>query len=163
MPAAPLADLCAKALQAASARGLTIATAESCTGGLIAAALTDVEGQSSVFERGFVCYSDDAKAEMLGVARDLISAKGAVSEPVAIALAAGALDHSRADIALAITGFAGPAGPGDEEGLVHIVLARRGGETRRLTKRYGKLGRDGVRDCAARDALGLLCAALADS
>jgi len=163
MSPAPLVDLCAKALQAAGARGLTIATAESCTGGLLAAMLTDVEGQSRVFERGFVCYSPEAKGEMLGVARDLISAKGAVSEPVAVAMATGALDRSRADIAIAITGFAGPAGPDDEEGLVHIVLAQRGGSARRLTKRYGAIGRDGVRDCAARDAITLLCAAVTDA
>lgn len=152
----------ARILDMAKARGATIATAESCTGGLIAAALTDVEGRSRVFERGFVCYSDDAKSEMLGVARDLIAAKGAVSEPVAIAMANGALENARADLAIAVTGFAGPAGPEDEEGLVCIALAQRGGPARRLTKRYGKLGRDGVRACAARDAITLLCAALAD-
>ena len=97
-------------LAAARAKELKIATAESCTGGLISALLTDVAGSSDVFERGFVTYSNAAKTEMLGVDAQLIAAHGAVSEPVARAMAQGALQHSAAQVALAITGVAGPGG-----------------------------------------------------
>lgn len=131
MPAAPLADLCAKALQAASARGLTIATAESCTGGLIAAALTAIAGSSSVVMAGFVTYSNDAKMRMVGVQADTLAAHGAVSEKVAREMAEGALRAAQVDIALSCTGIAGPGGatPGKPVGLVFIGCARRGGAT----------------------------------
>ena len=111
------------------ARGLKITTAESCTGGLIAAACTAVAGSSDWFERGFVTYSNEAKSELLGVDAALIKAVGAVSEDVARAMAEGALLHSRAQLAVAVTGIAGPGGatPGKPVGTVWLALARRGG------------------------------------
>lgn len=155
----------AEALVAAyAAAGRTIATAESCTGGLVAGLLTAVPGSSAVLERGFVTYSNEAKAEAIGVPMDLIRRHGAVSEPVARAMAAGALAASRASVAVAITGIAGPGGGSAEKsvGLVHLGLGRRGGETRHLERRYGDLGRAGIRRAAVADALGLLEDALSD-
>ena len=113
-------------------RGERLATAESCTGGLIAAACTDLAGSSDWFERGFVTYSNEAKTELLGVDAALIAAHGAVSEPVALAMAAGALAHSRADWAVAVTGIAGPGGgsPDKPVGTVWIGWKRRGGYAR---------------------------------
>ena len=110
------------------ARGWTIATAESCTGGLIAAACTAVAGSSDWFERGFVTYSNEAKAELLGVPMALITAHGAVSAEVARAMAEGALAHSRAELAVAVTGIAGPSGatPGKPVGTVWLAIARVG-------------------------------------
>jgi len=107
--------------------GQRLATAESCTGGLIAARLTDVAGSSDVFERGFVTYSNEAKSEMLGVSVTLLARAGAVSEEVARAMAEGAIARSRADLAVAVTGIAGPGGgtPTKPVGLVHIACARR--------------------------------------
>ena len=115
-------------LDRARARSLKIAAAESCTGGLIAAGLTDVPGSSNVFDRGFITYSNEAKTELLGVPADLIAEHGAVSEPVARAMAEGALARSRADIAVAVTGIAGPGGGSAEKpvGLVFIGAVRRG-------------------------------------
>ena len=112
------------------ARGERLATAESCTGGLIAAACTDLAGSSDWFERGFVTYSNEAKTELLGVDAALIAAHGAVSEPVALAMATGALAHSRADWTVAVTGIAGPGGGSAEKpvGLVWLAWCRRGGE-----------------------------------
>lgn len=112
-------------LDRAGQRNLRIATAESCTGGLIAGALTAIPGSSAVFERGFVTYSNAAKAEMLGVDADLIARVGAVSEEVARAMARGAVAASRADLAVAVTGIAGPDGgtPDKPVGLVHIATA----------------------------------------
>jgi nicotinamide-nucleotide amidase len=109
--------------------GLKLATAESCTGGAIAAALTDIAGSSDVFERGFVVYSNEAKTELLGVPAPLVAKHGAVSEEVAAAMADGALAHSRADAAVSVTGIAGPGGgtPAKPVGLVFIGYARRGG------------------------------------
>ncbi len=117
--AATLLDVCRRA-------GIRLATAESCTGGLIAATLTAVPGSSDVVERGFVTYSNEAKTELLGVPAELIAAHGAVSEPVARAMAEGALIHARADVAVAVTGIAGPGGgtPNKPVGLVHIACAR---------------------------------------
>ncbi len=112
--------------------GLTIATAESCTGGLVAGCLTEIAGSSDVFERGFVTYSNTAKAEVLGVPATLIAERGAVSAEVAEAMARGALDRSKADAAVALTGVAGPGGGTAEKpvGLVHIGAVRRGGAAR---------------------------------
>jgi len=112
-------------------KGLRIATAESCTGGMIAAALTDVGGSSDVFERGFVTYSNAAKTEMLGVPAELIAKFGAVSEQVAREMAAGALRHAHADVAVAVTGIAGPGGgsPGKPIGLVYLAVSRKGSQT----------------------------------
>jgi nicotinamide-nucleotide amidase len=155
----------AEALVAAyAAAGRTIATAESCTGGLVAGLLTAVPGSSAVLERGFVTYSNEAKAEAIGVPMDLIRRHGAVSEPVARAMAAGALTASRASVAVAITGIAGPGGGSAEKpvGLVHFGLGLRDGETRHLERRYGDLGRAGIRRAAVADALGLLEDALGD-
>ncbi|MGH1575475.1 CinA family protein [Methylobacterium sp. P31] len=143
--------------------GRTIATAESCTGGLVSGLLTAVPGSSAAVERGFVTYSNAAKAEAIGVPMDLIRQHGAVSEPVARAMAAGALAASRASAAVAITGIAGPSGGSAEKpvGLVHFGLALREGGVRHLERRYGDLGRGAIRRAAVADALGLLGEALA--
>jgi nicotinamide-nucleotide amidase len=145
-------------LKAYEQRGLKVATAESCTGGLVAALLTEIAGSSAVVERGFVTYSNEAKTELIGVPAGLIAAHGAVSEPVARAMAEGALQHSRADVTVAITGIAGPGGATATKpvGLVHFGLARRGAEVLHLERRYGDLGRETVRRRAVEDALGLL-------
>jgi nicotinamide-nucleotide amidase len=139
-------------------KGLKIATAESCTGGLVAALLTEISGSSSVMERGFVTYSNEAKIELIGVPAELIAAHGAVSEPVARAMAEGALAHSRADVAVGITGVAGPTGGTATKpvGLVHFGLAQKGAGTIHLERRYGDLGREIVRRRAVEDALALL-------
>jgi nicotinamide-nucleotide amidase len=126
-------------------QGLTIATAESCTGGMLAALLTDIEGAGHGFERGFVAYTKDAKAELLGIPREVVDRNDAVSEIVARAMAEGALRRSHADLAFGVTGFAGPAGPGQEEGLVHFALARRGASTRHRVEHFGAKGRGVVR------------------
>lgn len=139
---------------------LVIATAESCTGGMIAAAITDIPGSSDVLDRGFVTYSNAAKTEMLGVPADLIADHGAVSEPVARAMAEGALARSAADVAVSVTGIAGPGGSAVKpEGLVCFGLARRGRETRVDTVAFGALGRGAVRQAARDHALQLLLAA----
>ena len=143
-------------LKEACERGLTLATAESCTGGLLASLLTDVEGCSHAFERAFVTYTDEAKHEMLGVPLELIREKGAVSQEVARAMAEGAVDRSRADVAIAITGFAGPGAPGEEPGLVHFALRRRGRETVAREVHFGDIGRGGVRLACLRTALEML-------
>ena len=119
--------------------GLTIATAESCTGGLVAGCLTEIAGSSDVFERGFVTYSNTAKAEVLGVPATLIAERGAVSAEVAEAMARGALARSKADAAVALTGVAGPGGGTAEKpvGLVHIGAGRRGGAARLRREIFG--------------------------
>ena len=153
-----LDDLAAALLKSAAAAGLRVATAESCTGGLLSALLTDVEGLSHVFERGFVVYVEIAKTEMLGVDAARLQREGAVSEWTARAMAAGALDHSSAGLAVAITGFAGPGGKGTEEGLVHIAVARRGLRTHKVDHaraHYGTCGRARVRAQAAEAAIRL--------
>ena len=148
-------------LARARQRGLKVATAESCTGGMVAAALTDVSGSSDVFERGFVTYSNAAKLELLGVAAETLAADGAVTEAVAREMAEGALARSAADIAVSITGIAGPGGSEFKpEGRVCFGLARKGGATRVETVEFGAPGRAGVRRAATEHALGLLAAAL---
>jgi nicotinamide-nucleotide amidase len=149
-------------LESACARELCFATAESCTGGLLASLLTDVEGASHAFERGFVTYSDAAKIELLGVDAALISHRGAVSRAVALAMAEGAIMRSGADIAIAVTGFAGPAGPDDEPGLVHFACARRGGATAHHEAHFGDIGRGPVRIGCIQVALGMMRDALED-
>jgi nicotinamide-nucleotide amidase len=129
-------------LEKASERGLMLATAESCTGGMLASLLTDVQGVAHAFERGFVTYTNEAKNEMLGVPMDLIEAKNAVSKEVAVAMAEGALERSRANIALAITGF---ADAGDEPGLVHFGCARAGRRTLHREEHFGPGGRGATR------------------
>ena len=125
--------------------GLTIATAESCTGGMLAALLTDIEGAGHGFDRGFVTYTNESKAELLGIAPGLLEKNDAVSKVVAQAMAEGALERSHAAIALAVTGFAGPGGPGQEEGLVHFALARRGRPTAHREEHFGAVGRGAIR------------------
>lgn len=148
----------ATALLAACRRaGVTLATAESCTGGLIAAVLTSVAGSSDVVERGFVTYSNAAKTEMLGVSAALIAAHGAVSEPVARAMAEGALARSHADIAVSVTGIAGPGGatPAKPVGLVHLACARRGRTTLHAREVFAG-DRAGIRHAAVAAAFELI-------
>ena len=141
--------------------GATLVTAESCTGGLIAGSLTEVPGSSAVLERGFITYSNDAKAEMLGVAADLIAAHGAVSEPVARAMADGALARSHATIAVSVTGVAGPGGSAAKpEGMVCFALATSDGAARSETVQFGPLGRSAVRAASVDHALQMVLAAL---
>ena len=132
-------------LATACHRNLRLATAESCTGGLLASILTDVEGYGHAFDRGFVVYTDAAKADLLGLDRAFIAREGAVSRPVAVAMADGAIDRSDADAAVAVTGFAGPGAPGEEEGLVHFAAARRSGATIHRECHFGPIGRGPVR------------------
>ncbi len=157
----PLAEPAASVIQLCAGAGLLLATAESCTGGMIAAALTGVPGASAVFERGFVTYANAAKTDVLGVSAGLIAYVGAVSEEVARAMAEGALAHSPADLAVAVTGIAGPTGGTPEKpvGLVHFATARRGGAVRHAVHIFEQLDRDGVRLAAARQALAMLAAA----
>ncbi len=151
----------AEILQAARHLGWKIATAESCTGGMVAASLTDVAGASDVFERGFVTYSNDAKSEMLGVSPLTLEAHGAVSEAVAKEMAEGALWHSKAGLAVSITGIAGPGGSEFKpEGRVCFGLALLGRQTRVETVDFGALGRANVRNAARDHALALLAMAL---
>jgi nicotinamide-nucleotide amidase len=151
--------LATQVLESCRSRGLTLATAESCTGGLVAAALTAIAGSSDVVERGFVTYSNAAKAELLGVPTQLIADKGAVSAEVAAAMAAGALLRARVGLAVAVTGIAGPGGaaPGKPVGLVHFGLARQGAATR-TEQRVFAGDRAAVRAQALRLALELLLA-----
>jgi len=144
---ADLAPLAAEVLDALGARKLKAATAESCTGGLIAGTLTEIAGSSSVVDRGFVTYSNEAKTEMLGVPASMIGKFGAVSKDVAIAMAEGALQKSRADIAVSVTGIAGPGGGSAEKpvGTVHIAVARKNRPTRHLHCWFADRGRQSIR------------------
>ena len=156
-------DLSRKAravLDLACDRELPLNTAESCTGGLLAALLTDVPGCSHIFERGFVAYSDDAKCALLLVDRGQIERCGAVSREVAEAMAKGALARSGKGIGVAITGFAGPGGDDDEEGLVHFACGRFEGQISHREEHFGAIGRDGVRIAALAVALDMLDNAL---
>ncbi len=145
-------------LHAAKAAGLKIVTAESCTGGLIAASLAAVPGASAALERGFVTYSNEAKTEMLGVPAELIKQHGAVSKSVALAMVEGALAHSPASIAVAVTGVAGPDGGTPEKpvGLVHIAAARRDGETLHEEQRFGDVGRHEIQALTVAAAFDLM-------
>jgi len=145
-------------LDACRARGLRIATAESCTGGLVAGTLTDIAGSSDVVECGFVVYSNEAKEAMLGVPAATLKRHGAVSGETAIAMAAGALKNSRADLSVAITGIAGPGGGSRQKpvGLVHFAAASRDGRTLARRRLYGKIGRRRVRERSVAEALALL-------
>lgn len=142
---------------------LKIATAESCTGGLVAELLTEIPGSSAVVDRGFVVYSNEAKEHMLGVPAETIRTHGAVSEATARAMAEGALEASRADVAVSVTGVAGPDGgtPAKPVGLVHFACARRGAPTVAREVRFGDIGRSNVRLASVRLALELLEAAAA--
>jgi len=147
----------AAVVAAALAQGVMLATAESCTGGLVAAALTAIAGSSGALDRGFVTYSNEAKTGMLGVPADLIATHGAVSEQVARAMAIGAVSHSRAGLAVSITGIAGPGGGSDEKpvGLVHFAVADARGVHHEV-HRFGDIGREAVRLASVRVALSLL-------
>ena len=149
--------LARQVIETALVRGLMIATAESCTGGLIAGALTAVPGSSAVLERGFVTYSNAAKTGMLGVPADIIDRHGAVSEPVARAMAAGAVERSGASVSVSVTGIAGPDGGSDDKpvGLVHFGAAGPAGLIH-VEHRFGDLGREGIRLESVRVALRLL-------
>jgi len=142
----------------AGAEGMMIAAAESCTGGMIASALTDVPGASAIFERGFITYTNEAKTEMLGVPAAIIEKNGAVSAPVARAMAKGALYNSRADVAVSVTGIAGPSGGTDRKpvGLVWFGLANRHGVTRVERRVFATGSRDFVRTKATETALHLM-------
>jgi nicotinamide-nucleotide amidase len=145
-------------LDACRARGLKVATAESCTGGLVAGALTDIAGSSDVVDRGFVTYSDEAKQQMLGVPADTIKQYGAVSRETAEAMVRSALGNANADLAVAITGIAGPGGGSADKpvGLVHFAAASRDGMLTHKEMRYGELGRIGVRRKSVLQALLML-------
>lgn len=147
-------------LALAKARGIMIATAESCTAGMVAAALTDLAGSSAVFERGFVTYTNAAKIQMLGVRAETLEARGAVSEQVAAQMAQGALEHSEAQLTVSLTGIAGPGGSEHKpEGRVCFGIAGPSGCVTE-TVEFGALGRDKVRTAARDHALSLLCDAL---
>lgn len=140
-------------LAKASERELSLATAESCTGGMLASLLTDVQGVAHAFDRGFVTYSEESKTETLGVPADLIRDKGAVSREVAVAMAEGALARSRAAIALAVTGF---ADKGEEPGLVHFACARAGRKTAHREEHFGPVGRGATRIACMRVAVEMM-------
>lgn len=147
----------AELLDLARQRAIRIATAESCTGGMVAAALTDIPGSSDVVDRGFVTYSNGAKIDMLGVSEQTLKAHGAVSEQVAQEMADGALQHAHAHLAVSITGIAGPGGSEFKpEGRVCFGLARAGRDTTTETVEFGALGREHVRNAARDHALSLL-------
>lgn len=151
---APATDL----LALCRSHGVKIVTAESCTGGLISAALTEIAGSSDVFERGFVTYSNEAKSDMLGVSAELINSDGAVSERVARAMAEGALKNSNAHIAVAVTGVAGPGGGTDEKpvGLVHIAVAKSGGTTQHQRCQFKSKSRNKIRTKTVRRAFKMI-------
>lgn len=140
--------------------GLSISTAESCTGGMLAALLTDIEGAGHGFDRGFVTYTKKAKRDLLGIPEGVLDHNDAVSERVARAMAEGALSRSNADISIGVTGFAGPAGKDREEGLVHFALARHGGETVHREEHFGAIGRGAIRIKSLKCMLELLEEAL---
>jgi nicotinamide-nucleotide amidase len=146
-----LLDLC-------RGRKLTIATAESCTGGLVAAALTEIPGSSDVIDRGFVTYSNDAKRTMLGVKASTLESFGAVSKETAMQMAVGALEEADVDLAVSITGIAGPGGatPGKPVGLVHFAVAARDGRILHRECRFGAIGRSQVRARSVLEALRML-------
>jgi nicotinamide-nucleotide amidase len=154
----PLLDLARAVLAKARQEGLRLATTESCTGGLIAALLTEIPGSSDVFECGFVVYSNRAKSDLLGVPADLIADQGAVSEAVARAMAEGAVTKSDAQLAVAVTGIAGPGGGTKLKpvGLVHIAAARDGRPILHEVHRFGDIGRSEIRLASVEAALRLL-------
>lgn len=149
--------LARRVVEEGAARGLTIACAESCTGGLVAAAITAVPGSSAVLDRGFVTYSNAAKTQMLDVPAELVEVSGAVSEAVARAMAEGALRNAGADVSVAVTGVAGPSGGSEAKpvGLVHFAAIGPAGAVH-VEHRFGDIGREAVRLESVRTALGLL-------
>jgi len=159
-----LLDQATGLLQLCRDRGVMIATAESCTGGLVAATLTEIAGSSDVVDRGFVTYSNAAKRELLGVPLDMIEQEGAVSEAVVRAMAKGALARSNADVTVSISGVAGPGGGTTEKpvGLVHFAAARTGRPTLHRACRFGEVGRAEVRWKSVAEAMALIETILAD-
>jgi nicotinamide-nucleotide amidase len=151
-----LAEQARRVLELACDKERMLVTAESCTGGLLAALLTDIVGLSHAFERGYVSYSDEAKCDLLAVERDKIDECGAVSKEVAVQMVRGALQRSGADVGVSITGFAGPAGDGNEEGLVHFACASADGEITAREEHFGAVGRDRVRIRALETALDMM-------
>jgi nicotinamide-nucleotide amidase len=153
---ADVEELVERVLTSACDKGLKLVTAESCTGGLLASLLTDVDGLAHAFDRGFVTYTDASKAQQLGVPCALLKTYGAVSAPVAEAMATGALDHSDGDVAIAVTGFAGRGAPHEEPGLVFLAAMRRGGDMHVKEAHFGDVGRGKVRLACLREALEML-------
>jgi nicotinamide-nucleotide amidase len=153
-----LQEAAKRVLAACRAGGLTIATAESCTGGLVVAALTEISGSSDVVDRGFVTYSNSAKQAMLGVPAATLKRYGAVSAETAAAMAAGALKRAGVDLSVAITGIAGPGGGSKQKpvGLVHFAAASRDGKRLERRRLFGKIGRRRVRERSVAEALALL-------
>ena len=153
-----LTERAAALIALCKSKALMVACAESCTGGLLSGLLTEIAGSSAAFERGFVVYSNEAKQDLLGVPAETLRDHGAVSAETARAMAAGALSHSRADIAVSITGIAGPDGgtPQKPVGLVHFACARAGGAVEAVERRYGDLGRKAIRLAAVETALSML-------
>lgn len=149
-------------IAAAAAKNMQFVTAESCTGGMVASLLTSIAGSSAVFERGFVTYSNLAKHQSLNVPWEMIETYGAVSPQVANSMAAGALKNSNGDIAVSITGVAGPSGGSAEKpvGLVYFGLAKKGHLTRNFEHHFGEIGRGAIRLMAVKVALGLFDRAL---
>lgn len=154
----PLRRAARRVLDLCRARGLHIATAESCTGGLVASALTEIAGSSDVIDCGFVTYSNEAKHKLLGVPTATLNRHGAVSRQTALAMAKGALNHSQADLAVSITGIAGPGGGSKRKpvGLVYFTAASRDGRRLARRRRFGKIGRARVRLRSVAEALALL-------
>ena len=157
---ADILALSEKIIREFSAAGLMVSTAESCTGGLIASALTEISGSSAVVDRGFVTYTNTAKMEMLGVHDEALARFGAVSEETARQMVHGALFRSHADFAVAVTGIAGPGGGSTDKpvGLVHLAAKARTGGLIHREMRYGDIGRDKVRLATVRTALDMLIA-----
>jgi nicotinamide-nucleotide amidase len=145
-------------IELCKSKGLTVATAESCTGGLVAGALTEIAGSSTVVDRGFVTYSNEAKQQMLGVPVATLRDYGAVSRQTAEAMARGVLQKSKADLAVSVTGIAGPGGGSPEKpvGLVHFAATSRDGTSMHAAKRYGDIGRSAVREKSVLQALAML-------
>ncbi len=160
-----LAPLANDVLDELKAQGKMIATAESCTGGLICAALTEIAGSSAVVDRGFVTYSNEAKTELIGVSADLIAREGAVSKDVAIAMAEGALERSNGDISVSVTGIAGPGGGSDQKpvGTVHIAVAAAGKTTQHFHCWFADHGRQFIRLETVKTALASVLNALKEA
>lgn len=160
--AAAISDLAQQIISDFSAKGWMVSTAESCTGGLIAGALTDIAGSSAVVDRGFVTYTNQAKMDLIGVSAKTLEAFGAVSKETALQMASGALMRSSAHVAVAVTGIAGPGGGSDEKpvGLVHLALTTRSGLTNHREMRYGDIGRHPVRLATINTALEMLLRAV---
>lgn len=155
---ADIEDMAASIIAAFGARGLTLATAESCTGGLIVGALTEISGSSAVVDRGFVTYSNQAKIDLLGVQSETLERHGAVSRQTAMEMVEGALSRSGCDVAVAVTGIAGPSGGTEEKpvGLVHLAARSRKGTLLHREMRYGEIGRSEIRLATVRTALEML-------